>query len=296
MRVLVTGGLGFVGSHVVEQLLHGGHEVVVVDSVEPDAHRVTPEIDPRVVFRRHSVCDLEAMLEAVRGCDAVCHQAAKVGLGVDFTDVDAYVHHNDLGTAILLRALHEQDFRGRYVFASSMVVYGEGAYVCEHHGSVRPGPRAPDALAAGEYEPPCPHCGRPAEARHDRGGRAALAPERLRRDEGPPGAPRRGVRARTPGRRDHRTALPQRLRATDAARHTVRGGRQHLSQRARTRRIAPGVRGRRPAQGLRPCRGRRSRQRSRAHRTNGSVRPDQCRERYSAHDPRNGERARGRRR
>jgi dTDP-L-rhamnose 4-epimerase len=161
MKVLVTGGLGFIGSHVVEQLLHGGNEVVVVDSLEPDAHRVAPEIDPRVVFRRHSVCDLESMLEAVRGCDAVCHQAAKVGLGVDFTDVDAYVRHNDLGTATLLRALHEQDFRGRYVFASSMVVYGEGAYVCARHGSVRPGPRAPDALAAGEYEPPCPHCGRP---------------------------------------------------------------------------------------------------------------------------------------
>ena len=106
------------------------------------------------------MCDLDRMRDAVQGCDAVCHQAAKVGLGVDFSDVDAYVHHNDLGTAILLRALHERDFSGRYVFASSMVVYGEGAYSCEQHGPIRPGPRDPNALAAGQFEPQCPHCGR----------------------------------------------------------------------------------------------------------------------------------------
>ncbi len=159
MRVLVTGGLGFVGSHIVDQLLEAGNEVVIVDSVEPDAHRVKPEPDARAENREHSVCDLDAMLAAVRGCDAVCHQAAKVGLGVDFSDVIAYAHHNDLGTATLLRALHEAEFRGRYVFASSMVVYGEGAYVCASHGSVRPGPRAAETMRAGQYEPPCPQCG-----------------------------------------------------------------------------------------------------------------------------------------
>ncbi len=160
MRVLVTGGLGFVGSHIVEQLLDDDHEVVVVDSVEPDAHRVAPAIDARAEYRDHSVCDPDRMLDAVRGCDGVCHQAAKVGLGVDFSDVVAYVHHNDLGTATLLHALHEQSFRGRYVFASSMVVYGEGAYSCERHGPVRPGARDPGSLAAGRFEPPCPVCGR----------------------------------------------------------------------------------------------------------------------------------------
>jgi dTDP-L-rhamnose 4-epimerase len=160
VKVLVTGGLGFVGSHVVEQLLGCGHEVVVVDSIEPTAHRRRPRLDARAEYREHSVCNLDQMRDAVLGCDAVCHQAAKVGLGVSFSDVDAYVHHNDLGTAVLLRALHERAFIGRYVFASSMVVYGEGAYACERHGPIRPGPRDPDALAAGQFEPQCPQCGR----------------------------------------------------------------------------------------------------------------------------------------
>jgi dTDP-L-rhamnose 4-epimerase len=106
------------------------------------------------------VCDPDEMRIAVHGCDAVCHQAAKVGLGVDFSDVVEYVRHNDLGTATLLRVLHDRDFRGRYVFASSMVVYGEGAYECIEHGPSRPGARDERALASGQFEPPCPQCGR----------------------------------------------------------------------------------------------------------------------------------------
>ena len=159
MKVLVTGGLGFIGSHIVGQLLDGGHEVVVVDSVEVDAHRRRPATDSRAEYHFHSVDDLDAMLDVVRGCGAVCHQAAKVGLGVDFSDVVGYVRHNDLGAAVVLRALHARGFMGRFVLASSMVVYGEGAYECARHGSVRPGPRDEASLAAGNFDPICPTCG-----------------------------------------------------------------------------------------------------------------------------------------
>src|SRR5262249_52999169 len=95
----------------------------------------------------------------VRGVDAVTHQAAKVGLGVDFADVGAYAEDNDLGTAVLLGALHAAGFTGRIVLASSMVVYGEGRYHCREHGVVRPAPRTRAALDAGSYEPSCPTCG-----------------------------------------------------------------------------------------------------------------------------------------
>jgi dTDP-L-rhamnose 4-epimerase len=105
------------------------------------------------------VTDADTVEHAVAGVDAVSHQAAMVGLGVDFGDVADYVRHNDLGTAMLLRALHASAFSGRIVLASSMVVYGEGRYRCAAHGIVAPGPRTVDALERNEYEPPCPRCG-----------------------------------------------------------------------------------------------------------------------------------------
>src|SRR5207302_3211263 len=95
------------------------------------------------------------------GIDAVSHQAAMVGLGVDFSDVCEYVGHNDLGTAVLLRCLHEVGFRGRLVVASSMVVYGEGRARCRTHGRVRPGPRLAQERDEGCFEPCCPDCGQP---------------------------------------------------------------------------------------------------------------------------------------
>ena len=99
------------------------------------------------------------MRPIVDGADAICHQAARVGLGRDFGDVDAYVSDNDLGTARLLRALHETHFDGRLVLASSMVVYGEGRYRCPTDGVVVPRARTADAIAAGRFDPPCPQCG-----------------------------------------------------------------------------------------------------------------------------------------
>ncbi|GAA4919332.1 NAD-dependent epimerase/dehydratase family protein [Streptomyces coeruleoprunus] len=98
------------------------------------------------------------MRVALRGVDAVCHQAAMVGLGKDFADAPAYVSCNDLGTAVLLAAMAEAGV-GRLVLAGSMVVYGEGRYDCPAHGTVRPGPRAERDLLAGLFEPRCPTCG-----------------------------------------------------------------------------------------------------------------------------------------
>ncbi|WP_328422001.1 NAD-dependent epimerase/dehydratase family protein [Streptomyces sp. NBC_00443] len=143
MRVLVTGGAGFIGSHIVEALKAHGHEPVVYDV------RSDPESDVRNPY---------AVRHALTGVDAVCHQAAMVGLGAGFADATEYVSRNDLGTAVLLTAMADAGVR-RLVLAGSMVVYGEGRYECERHGVVRPGPRAVADLDAGRFEPPCPECG-----------------------------------------------------------------------------------------------------------------------------------------
>ncbi len=161
MLVLVTGGAGFIGSHIVTELLDTGHDVRVLDVLLPAAHSVPPPAPPDGVgFVRADVRDRAAVAEALRGVDAVCHQAAMVGLGKNFADAPEYVGCNDLGTAVLLAAMADSRVC-RLVLAGSMVVYGEGRYECARHGEVRPGPRRVEDLAAGLFEPGCPRCGEP---------------------------------------------------------------------------------------------------------------------------------------
>jgi dTDP-L-rhamnose 4-epimerase len=162
VHVLVTGGAGFIGAHVVSALLGAGHEVRVLDALLPEVHGGDwpASLDARAERVHADVREPEPTAEALDGIDAVCHQAAMVGLGVDLQDLPLYVGHNDLGTAVLLAAMDRAGI-GRLVLASSMVVYGEGRYSCAEHGAVRPGPREEKTLQAGGYEPPCPLCGRP---------------------------------------------------------------------------------------------------------------------------------------
>ncbi|MCX4474067.1 NAD-dependent epimerase/dehydratase family protein [Micromonospora sp. NBC_01655] len=159
MRILLTGAAGFIGSHVADLLVAHGHQVVALDALLPEAHgAAAPPWSARHDLVRGDVRDPELLDRLLPGVDAVCHQAAMVGHGLDPSDAPAYAGHNDLGTAVLLAALHRAGVR-RLVLASSMVVYGEGRYHCPRHGVVRPGRRRDADVAAGRYDPTCPGCG-----------------------------------------------------------------------------------------------------------------------------------------
>lgn len=161
MRVLLTGGAGFIGQHVLARLLDRSHRVRVLDSLRPDVHTKpdpwTPPADAEMIVgdvRNETIVD-----QALAGIEAVIHLAAKVGLGVDVNDLPDYASSNDAGTAVLLTAMARRSV-SRLTLASSMVVYGEGYGLCSLHGRVAPAPRLEAALAAGDFEPPCPDCGR----------------------------------------------------------------------------------------------------------------------------------------
>ncbi len=159
MRLLVTGGAGFIGSAIVDAALGKGWQVRVLDSLDPLVHSQPPRTDPRVELIVGDSADPVVLREALAGIEAVSHQSAKVGLGVSFADAPDYVRNNDFATAVLLAAMEEAGTR-KLVLASSMVVYGEGLYLDPASGRLmQPGPRRVPDLESGIFDPRNPETG-----------------------------------------------------------------------------------------------------------------------------------------
>ncbi|MDP8991594.1 MAG: SDR family NAD(P)-dependent oxidoreductase [Actinomycetota bacterium] len=167
MRVLVTGGAGFIGSHLVDGLLERGHHVVVYDDLDGQVHGVDGRkpayLSDQATFVRGDVRDYEALRACIldHEVDVVSHQAAVVGVGQSMYQIRRYVEANSLGTANLLDILANTEHGVRkVVVASSMSIYGEGKYLCEADGVVFPKLRPPEQLSRREWEIRCPRCGR----------------------------------------------------------------------------------------------------------------------------------------
>ncbi len=162
MKVLVTGGAGFIGSHTVDLLLARGYGVRIFDALLPPVHPQPnwPAYLPDSVERVHGdVRDREALAGALRGVDAVIHLAAYQDYLPDFS---TFFHTNAVGTALIYEiVVTEQLPVQRIVVASSQAVYGEGSYMCPECGLQHPSPRTREQLDAGDWEPHCPRCGRP---------------------------------------------------------------------------------------------------------------------------------------
>lgn len=168
--VLVTGGAGFIGSHLTRRLAAEGHELRLLDSLSPQIHGELPRgidwlIDPRIEFKRGSVVSREDTERSLQGATQIVHLAAETGTGQSMYEIARYAEANVQGTALLLDALANAPHRSvtRVILASSRSVYGEGAYVCDvcDGGSERvfPASRTAEQFQAQRWELSCGGCG-----------------------------------------------------------------------------------------------------------------------------------------
>ena len=166
-KILVTGGAGFIGSYIVDQLIQAGHTVRVLDNLEPQVHGGLREqgqwpsyANPDAEYLIGDIRDPEAVSKALKGIDVVFHQAAMVGVGQSMYQVERYTDVNTRGAAVLLQAIVDAKERPRkLIVASSMSIYGEGAYRCPEHGAVHPTLRTPEQLSRKDWEMHCPATG-----------------------------------------------------------------------------------------------------------------------------------------
>ena len=169
-NILITGGAGFIGSHLSLDLVGKGHNVRVLDILSPQVHGADPETSPlfrsiqgKVEFFRGSVTSREDLMRALLGMDTVVHLAAETGTGQSMYAIQHYSDVNIGGTALMLDLIANEPFPVRkIVVASSRAVYGEGKYVCAQHGNVFPPSRSAEDMACGDFEVHCPACSGPA--------------------------------------------------------------------------------------------------------------------------------------
>jgi len=164
MNILVTGGAGFIGSHVVRRLLREGCDVAVLDNFSAQVHGGEQEL-PKDLARdvelfRGDVRDRDLVSRALASRDVVLHLAAETGTGQSMYEIAKYQDVNIGGTAVMIDLLinGKANRVRKMIIASSRAIYGEGKYRCADHGVVYPGPRELDQLRNGQYELCCPIC------------------------------------------------------------------------------------------------------------------------------------------
>ncbi|MHA1264581.1 MAG: NAD-dependent epimerase/dehydratase family protein [Candidatus Helarchaeota archaeon] len=164
--ILITGGAGFIGSHLADALIEAGYSVRVLDNLSPQVHPTSPPppsyLNEQVEFVKGDITDIHALSASIEGIDAIYHFAAAVGVGQSMYQINQYITVNTRGTALLLDLLVNKEHSvKKLIIASSMSIYGEGKYSCDSCGIVFPTERNIDSLKAKQWDFICPDCGQP---------------------------------------------------------------------------------------------------------------------------------------
>jgi len=166
MKILITGGAGFIGAHLTIELISNGHEVIVLDKLSPQIHGANKDksylfnlVKDKSIFIEGNILFSETLNEFIKEIDVVVHLAAETGTGQSMYNIYDYVNNNSLGTARILEMLVKcRNSVKKFVLASSRAIYGEGAYYCYDHNIVYPGSRSIDDMRNGDFECKCPYC------------------------------------------------------------------------------------------------------------------------------------------
>lgn len=162
-KILVTGGAGFIGSHLVDKLLKEGYKVRILDNLDPQVHqnKIPEYLNKKAEFIKGDITNTKDIQKAVLGVDAIFHEAAVVGVGQSMYEIEHYIYNNTLGTAKLLDFLANNKHKmKRILVASSMSAYGEGLYKCYKCNLVRPPLRTDEQMSQRKWELICPNCRR----------------------------------------------------------------------------------------------------------------------------------------
>ncbi len=166
-KILITGGAGFIGSHLVDRLVKDGNSVRILDNLEPQVHNgKTPEyLNPKAEFIDGDIRNPDDLKDSIEDIDIIFHEAAAVGVGQSMYEIQKYVDVNTYGTAKLLEILvnEEHDVK-KLIVASSMSIYGEGAYECDDCGIVYPKLRTIEQFRSRDWDIKCPNCGKNVKA------------------------------------------------------------------------------------------------------------------------------------
>ncbi len=161
-KILITGGAGFIGSHIVDKLVGMDYDVRIFDNLESQVHLSEPEyLSDQIDFVHGDMRNIEDLKIALQDIEIIFHEAAMVGVGQSMYQIEKYIDVNTLGTARMLDYLINKEHSvKKMIIASSMSIYGEGVYICEDHGLVYPSLRNENQMKKKQWGVMCPICGK----------------------------------------------------------------------------------------------------------------------------------------